>query len=289
MKFGHEGLYILYFIWSKDIYFILFIALKTMSTPISSSSSENKEMSWLSDKAILRHMELGNIVIYPFTKKNLNTCSYDVTLGKHYFREAEVLDGNTIYNPYSKSSVEKVWGKPLVAENAGEWMKKSGQKLEGISDNDQIIWIRPKETILGHTNEFIGGKHFIGSKMFCRSSWGRSFIEVCKCASLGNINFTNRWVVELTNNSRTHAVPLPVGWRLPQIGFFATEGILTVEEGGQGSYTGTHSKYQISDELKTSIETWSPDDMPPKLYQDREITEGAAQDAVEMWFESLKI
>lgn len=28
--------------------------------------------------------------------------------------------------------------------------------LENMSPDDRIIWIKPGETILGHTNEFIG-------------------------------------------------------------------------------------------------------------------------------------
>ncbi|MCX8513508.1 MAG: hypothetical protein ORN26_00305 [Candidatus Pacebacteria bacterium] len=42
--------------------------------------------------------------------------------------------------------------------------------------------MRPGETILAHTNEFIGGRNHITTMMKARSSMGRSFIEVCKCA-----------------------------------------------------------------------------------------------------------
>lgn len=141
-----------------------------------------QEMSCLSDKAILRHIKHGNISIYPLNIKNINTSSVDVTLGKYYFREQQVIDGNSIFNPYSKAMIQKVWGEPESAQCAGDWMKETGIKLDNISDTDHIIWIRPNETILGHTNEFIGGRNFITTSMQCRSSVGRSFIEVCKCA-----------------------------------------------------------------------------------------------------------
>ena len=44
--------------------------------------------SLLSNKAILRHIDGGKIVIHPFDKANLSTSSYDVTLGEYYYREA---------------------------------------------------------------------------------------------------------------------------------------------------------------------------------------------------------
>jgi hypothetical protein len=38
------------------------------------------------------------------------------------------------------------------------------------------------KTILGHTNEFLGGRGSVTTMMKARSSMGRNFIEVCKCA-----------------------------------------------------------------------------------------------------------
>jgi hypothetical protein len=43
--------------------------------------------SLLSDKAILRHIEKGSVVIHPFVRDNLSTSSHDVTLGPYFFRE----------------------------------------------------------------------------------------------------------------------------------------------------------------------------------------------------------
>ena len=44
--------------------------------------------SLLSNKAILRHIDSGKVVIHPFIEANLSTSSYDVTLGQYYYREA---------------------------------------------------------------------------------------------------------------------------------------------------------------------------------------------------------
>ena len=41
------------------------------------------QYSLLSDKGILRHMKLGNIIIEPYNEHNLSTSSYDGKLKKH--------------------------------------------------------------------------------------------------------------------------------------------------------------------------------------------------------------
>lgn len=76
--------------------------------------------------------------------------------------------------------------------------------------------------------------------MKARSSLGRNFIEVCKCAGWGDVGYINRWTMEITNNSRYYSIPLVVGRRIAQIVFFDTEGTL---EGRSYELTGT--RYQL--------------------------------------------
>ncbi|MBI3633617.1 MAG: hypothetical protein HY226_04985, partial [Candidatus Vogelbacteria bacterium] len=103
----------------------------------------------LSDKEILRHIDLGNILIDPFREDNLATSSYDVSLGEYYFREQKPNDDMRIYNVYSKKHTERVWGtEPSKAKRAIDILK--GIELEGISDDDRVILIGPGETILAH-------------------------------------------------------------------------------------------------------------------------------------------
>lgn len=64
--------------------------------------------------------------------------------------------------------------------------------------------------------------------MKARSSIGRNFIEVCKCAGWGDVGYINRWTMEITNNSSHYAIPLVVGRRIGQIIFFETGPILGV-------------------------------------------------------------
>jgi dCTP deaminase len=112
---------------------------------------------------------------------------------------------------------------------------------------------------LAHTNEFIGGKHNITTKMQARSSLGRNFIEVCKCAGWGDVGYVNRWTMEITNNSRNLILALPVNKRVAQIVFLRTEGEVDEEH----SY-GVSGKYQTGEETPL----WDPSMMLPRLWLD---------------------
>lgn len=214
--------------------------------------------SILSDKAILQNMEQGHIVIKPFKRENLSTSSYDVVLGKYYYREQN-SGHSRIYNPYDEAEVERIWGPVQTADLAGD-------KFNGISPDDLVIYIAPGETILCHTEEFIGGRYDITTMMKARSSMGRNFIEVCKCAGWGDIGYINRWTMEITNNSQYYTIPLVVGRRIAQIVFFKTAGILDKTK----SYPEQNSKYQCSTNFSQLQESWTPDAMLPRLFKDAE-------------------
>lgn len=220
----------------------------------------------LSDKRILQEMKAGDIIISPFDRKNLATSSYDVTLGEFYYREQPHSKyHHKIYNIYNKDHINHVWGtKPYKAELAKEAFKKYNFEWKGISPNDKVIFLEPGETILAHTNEFIGGKRHITTMMKARSSMGRSFIEVCKCAGWGDVGYINRWTMEITNNSKNYSIPLIVGRRIAQIIFFETGPI----EGADYSETG---KYNPKGTLAQLKKAWKPDMMIPRLDTDRDI------------------
>jgi dCTP deaminase len=219
----------------------------------------------LSDRKILEEMKKGDIIIQPFNKKNLATSSYDVTLGEYYFREQKPNYFLNHYNIYNKDHTDYVWGtKAIRAKKAKEVFKGfSSFDWKGISPEDKVILIEPGETILAHTQEFIGGRNHITTMMKARSSLGRNFIEVCKCAGWGDVGYINRWTLEITNNSRHYAIPLVVGRRIAQIIFFETGPIL----GDDYSKTG---KYQTSTDLKKMEKGWRPESMLPRLFTDRD-------------------
>ncbi len=221
----------------------------------------------LSDQKILREIKSGDIIIHPFNPANLSTSSYDVTLGPYYFQEQHrSKHHHNIYNIWSQEHTEYIWGKsPLRAEKAKLVFQKYNFDWKGISPQDEVILIEPGETLLCHTNEFIGGKNHITTMMKARSSMGRSFIEVCKCAGWGDVGYINRWTMEITNNSQRYAIPLVVGRRIAQIVFFETGPIL------EKDYS-TSGKYQSSNSIKDLEKNWSPNQMLPRLYKDKEIT-----------------
>ena len=119
----------------------------------------------LSDSEILEELGKGNIIIKPFRKEQLNPNSYDVRLGEYYAVE-NVL--NHVILPFDENSVRNHWK-----------IKKANKEIE----------IHPGETILAHTQEIIGGRHNIASKMNARSSLGRLGLSVCKCAGFGDVGF----------------------------------------------------------------------------------------------------
>jgi dCTP deaminase len=224
----------------------------------------------LSDRSILRLMQEGAIIIDPFIRANLSTSSYDVRLGEWFFREQRPRSGSPIYNPWSEEDVLRVWGgMPERAQSAEEWFEKNGP-LKNIKPTDRIIWIGPGETILAHTIEFIGGQHGkVTTMMKARSSAGRNFINVCKCAGWGDVGYVNRWTMEISNSSRDHTIPIPVGRRIGQMVFFeCAEPILAAE----ADYSST-GKYQTSKDIEEVKRLWSPLQMLPKMYLDREIRE----------------
>jgi len=218
----------------------------------------------LSDKRILDEMEKGHIVITPFKEENLSTASYDVTLGEYYFSEKN--NTHDIYNPCNQKDVEQVWGtEPQQAKPAKEAFKNEPFEFTGIAEDDKVIVLEPGETVLAHTEEFVGGRIHITTMMKARSSWGRNFIEVCKCAGWGDVGYTNRWTMEVTNNSRHHRIPIIVGRRIAQIVFFDT-GEIKLD-----NYIQQGSKYQTTENLEEMVRQWDPKSMLPKMYNDREI------------------
>ena len=182
----------------------------------------------LSDTEILEELEKGNIIIKPFRREQLNPNSYDVRLGEYYAVENAL---NHFILPFDENSVKNHWK-----------IKRAEKEIE----------IHPGETILAHTQEIIGGRNNIASKMNARSSLGRLGLSVCKCAGFGDVGFINKWTMEITNHSQHASIILPVGMRIAQISFFRTGKVLSEYKGkyGQGK--------------------WTPEDMIPKLWKEKD-------------------
>jgi dCTP deaminase len=237
--------------------------------------------SCLSNAAILEQKKKGNIIIEPYLERNLANSSYDVSLGTYYYRQASYgkksmrLDRNLqIYNIYDEADVKHMWQGAFEAERVKDFSNKWRIKLKNVHPDDRIILIYPHETILAHTNEFIGGRTNVTTMMKARSSIGRNFIEVCKCAGWGDVGYVNRWTMEITNNNNNFAIPLVVGRRIAQIIFFATDPVL-----GTNDYIGQEdSKYSSSYDVEELQALWEPSAMLPKMWKDREVRDLLTQD-----------
>jgi len=225
-------------------------------------------MSVLSKPEILKHLKAGNIIITPFNLDNAANSSYDVRLGKYFFRQ-DPIKHSQVLNPFYEKSVRRMYNGVEEAILVSE-IRSRLNPFHGFSVKDRVILIAPGETILAHTIEFIGGKNGIGdlpaitTEMRARSSIGRIGIAVCKCAGWGDIGYVNRWTMEITNFSSV-IIPLPVGVRIAQIIFHET---VKVPEIDRYSKKG---KYQTSEKISDLKKNWKPEDMLPKLYKDKDL------------------
>lgn len=225
-------------------------------------------MSVLSKPEILKHFKNGNIVIVPFNKDNVANSSYDVRLGKYFFRQ-NPIKLSQILNPFYEKSLRRMYDGIEEAELVSKIRSKLNP-FHGLKPSDKVILVAPGETILAHTIEFIGGKNgssditAVTTEMRARSSIGRIGIAVCKCAGWGDIGYVNRWTMEITNFSNA-IIPLPVGMRIAQIIFHET---VRVPEIDKYSKKG---KYQTSGNIETVKKNWKPEDMLPKLYEDKDL------------------
>ena len=212
----------------------------------------------LSKNKILEHIKLGNIFISPFNSKNLNTTSYDARLGTTFFRERPFsAEKRTIFNSFDPEHIQQYWGNPRKAICSVDWISKNGP-LANIRVEDKLIIVGPGETILAHTEEFIGGRNCIGTEMRARSSMGRIGITVCKCAGWGDVGYCNRWTMEMTNHLKGASVSLVAGMRVAQIIFYQVDPL-------KETYAKTGGQYQDTDDLEEMMQAWTPELMLPKF------------------------
>ncbi len=211
----------------------------------------------MSDLRIMNAMVDRQIIIEPFDRASLSTSSYDVRLGPYFYREQKPHLAHNIFNIYDQSQVKKVFGECEKAQAAHTILGRSRCEDINLDPEARIILIAPGEVILGHTDEFIGGREKFTSMMKARSSLGRSFITVCKCAGWGDVGYFNRWTMEITNVSQHYSIPLIVGSRIAQIVFMETGLIIDRNYADDGAY-------QTSDDLAKIMREWEPSMMLPR-------------------------
>lgn len=225
-------------------------------------------MSVLSKPEILKHLKAGNILINPFNHDNVANSSYDVRLGKLFYRQ-DPIKHSQVLNPFYEKSVRRMYDTVEEAVLVSE-IKSKLNPYHNLKNTDRVILMAPGETVLAHTIEFIGGKNgtedlpAVTTEMRARSSIGRIGIGVCKCAGWGDIGYVNRWTMEITNFSNV-IIPLPVGLRIAQIIFHETVRVPEIDRYDK------KGKYQTSNKISELKKNWKPEDMLPKLYKDKDL------------------
>ncbi len=145
----------------------------------------------LSDKEILKEIDLGNIIIEPFNPECLGTNSYDVHLGKYLatYRD-RVLDA------------------------------KKHNEIDHFEIPKEGYVLQPNTLYLGVTLEYTEThKHvpFLEGK----SSTGRLGIDIHATAGKGDVGFCNTWTLEI---SVAQPVRVYAGMPIGQLIYFAVDG-----------------------------------------------------------------
>jgi dCTP deaminase len=226
--------------------------------------------SILSDSEILKELN-RDVIIEPFNRPQLGPNSYDVTLGAYYYKP-QVGSLPSHFHPENPFHTIQYWGVTggigFGSDRAKLIVSLDEAEKYGVNVGDEIIIIPPGHVILGHTNEFIGGRHHITTSLHSRSTMGRSCMSICKCSGFGDIGYVNRYTLEIENHGLVPAI-LKVGQRVGQIAFHRTGDVLvSYEKRGQ---------YQITSDVKKLVSTWSPLCMIPgkaaKVIKDRLVSE----------------
>lgn len=219
--------------------------------------------SVLSDEEIRRGVAEGYVVIHPYNEERVQTSSYDVSIGEYYWTTRPPHPGSRLFNPHNPDHIKRLWQGPFRAKTIREYLNSNEgwyheEDFKGLFPDDPVIILAPGETILAHTEEFIGGRDRVTSMMKARSSWGRAFLSVCKDAGWGDVGYFNRWTMEVQNNLAHEWSVVPVRQPIAQLVFFR----VTKIGGEQYSSDGA---YQQTSDLKELVRAWKPEMMLPTL------------------------
>lgn len=200
------------------------------------SEAKINQSAILSDLQIKEAISNKDIFISPYNESYLNNTSYDVTLGEHYYSSSPSISESNILDPLDAESITKYWGE----------LKKS----------DKVITIPAGDTILCHTNEFIGGTNTITTEIRAKSSMTRCCLTVSASGGIGDIGYINRWMMVITNNAKC-TVQLTVGKPIAQI-LFKQSAACSKEYHVKG-------KYQTTSNVEETMKNWKPEDILPKV------------------------
>lgn len=206
-------------------------------------------MSILTKSAIIQSYLNNEIIIKPYNEFHIGPASVDITLGENYCIADDskiIIPGKTINWKITKALK---WGiiAPQLMLSDEETMSISNK----IDENQSVIVVGPLQTILGHSEEFIGSApdSNVAMMLHTKSTMARSCISICKCSSFGGPGYNNRWTLEINNSSPDKFVILIVGEPIGHIVFHRTVGM-------PSSYNGAYS-------MPDNVTEWNPKMMLP--------------------------
>lgn len=177
----------------------------------------------LSKRTIREYMATGQIEIKPFAADQLNTNSYDVTLGNWFYAVINEGGERIYYGPKWFETGDKV---PLP---------------HGVG-------------ILGMTVEYIATHGDLIAQLRAKSSTGREFWTVCQDAGFGDIGYPNHWTAEFSSHLNG-ITPITVGQRFGQIVFHATT---PADEEYSGQYTITDwPECMVPKKHRANVRPWN--------------------------------
>jgi len=229
---------------------------------------ENFPHSVLSRDMILRGKEEGWVHIDPFKAARVKTSSYDISLGEYFWVTPKLHPGSHVFNPYNPEHVKEAWEGPWRALTIREHLTLGvgpfsrhlkEEHFQGLDLDDPVIILEPQQTILAHTDEFIGAEEKATTMMKARSSIGRIFLSVCKDAGWGDVGYFNRWTMEIQNNLSDMWTFIPVHQPIAQMVFFRVNSL----KGGSQYFE--EGNYQTSQTIIQLKKEWKPENMLPRL------------------------
>ncbi len=216
----------------------------------------------LAKPEILKQKEEGNVLIVPFDDRQINSASYDVRLGNHFWREKAASGWSTL-DPYDEESSNGRWEavSPIIP---GKNFPMS------LRPNEAVIVLQPGEFMLAHTHEFIGTTdRFLTQMCKGRSTSQRLGLSICNDAGWGDIRYATRYTLELKNNSRFYSIILRPGQRLGQIVFIPTSGVPDEDAYDvNGKYMPSSASTQLGKTFAELKKDWTPEMMLPRAYKD---------------------
>jgi dCTP deaminase len=186
----------------------------------------------LSDRDIVRAIKDKNLLIEPFDREMVQSCSIDMRLAPEYrtFRYAPLSGHNGILD-------------------VGD-LKEDHTELCDAADFNGVIALPPGGFILGSSVEYFEFGLMLGGRVEGKSSLGRLGLSVHETAGFFDPGFQGNCTFEIKNNQPAHYIYLRAGMKIAQMAFHRLTSVPERSYAQIGHYSGqrgpTESRYKLS-------------------------------------------